>query len=149
MIININDIQILAINSIENPDWESLYRHICRQYSKIFHTPLHEVEKMEEEYVVRHYYENQFHEMYNDSSDEGKQRYEKIRKRIIDPDGMDKEEKQAEQEDEAWAKEMAEKIAKEEAEEKDKKEQNNPNINDIDQEFAVEVKGEDDLPPSF
>lgn len=148
MAINLNYLQILAISAIEDPDWDAVYRHICRQYSKLFFTPLHIVEELEEEYVLKHFFENQFHESYLDTSEEGKQRYQDIRKRILNPEEVETEEK----EDDDWINEMAEKFAKEQQAEdakKAQKEQQNPNISDIEKEIDIDIKGEEDLPPNF
>lgn len=137
MTTNIRQIQILALLSAEQPNWEAVYRSICRQYSKTFNTPLHIVENdLTEEYVLKHYYENLFYDLYNDPGDIDHARYEKIKLNIIDPEAAEK----AEEEDNEWAKEM-------EAELKQEEPPDNPNIN-IEDDIDISVSVDDD-PPEF
>lgn len=52
-------VQAVAIAEKVHPTDEGLWRYICRNYSKKFNTPLHEVIKMDPEFVMLHYYEDQ------------------------------------------------------------------------------------------
>lgn len=45
------------------PTHISVWENICRQYSKAFFTPLHEVMKMDPEYVMRQVFANQLDEV--------------------------------------------------------------------------------------
>jgi hypothetical protein len=55
--------QLLAARAILLPDREAWYRHVCRWYSKTFHTPLHEVQDLPTEFVLQNYYEGAIEEM--------------------------------------------------------------------------------------
>ena len=140
MTTNIRQIQILALLATEQPNWEAIYRSICRQYSKTFNTPLHTVEnELSEEYVLQHYYENIFYDLYNDPADIDHSKYEKIKQDIIDPEAA----KKAEDEDEEWVKEMEEELKEQQGD----VEPENPNIN-IEDDIDISVSVDDD-PPEF
>lgn len=49
----------LSIAEKLDPSSEYLWRFVCRQYSKKFHTSLHLVLQMSPEHVLTHYYEDQ------------------------------------------------------------------------------------------
>lgn len=51
--------QIEAIANKVNPTDVSMYREMCRRYSKMFHTPLHLVETLDPEHVLLNIYEEQ------------------------------------------------------------------------------------------
>lgn len=55
--------QAEALAAKVNPDEESIYRSICRGYSKKFNTPLHVVMEMDPEHVIRTHYEDQLDEV--------------------------------------------------------------------------------------
>lgn len=55
--------QILAMGSVVKGDGEFQLRAIMREYSKIFHTPLHVVEALPLEHVLRHFYEERYYHM--------------------------------------------------------------------------------------
>lgn len=57
-IINLYDLaQMEAIENVLDPTDAYIHRRICRWYSKTFHTPLHEVFKLDLYDVLTHYYE--------------------------------------------------------------------------------------------
>lgn len=52
--------QINAIQDAVNPTQESLYRLKCRDYSTIFHTPLHMVHTLDPLFVLKELYSHQY-----------------------------------------------------------------------------------------
>lgn len=140
----LRSIRILALNSVENPDWESSYRRICRWYSKEFSTPLKQVEDMSEFHVLLTYFEDKYQEMANSSAEDAKKNYDSIKEALLmKEETVEQAEQQKEMEDEIWAAQLAEEIKKEQ--EKDKQKQsdtaNEPNLLDLEDRF--ELKGED------
>lgn len=60
-------LRILALQAVRSKtDWEARYRHVCRWFSKTFHTPLLEVYDLDDVFVWTHYYEHHFEEMEDD-----------------------------------------------------------------------------------
>lgn len=59
----IDNLQRIAMNSVENPTYEDWLRRIRRWFSKEYSTPLLQVEEFEDEYVILAYYEHIFEEM--------------------------------------------------------------------------------------
>lgn len=57
-------------NALE-PTEESVYRSICRSYSKTFSTPLHEVMELDPEFVTLSYYENEMDDVEVEENVEG------------------------------------------------------------------------------
>lgn len=55
--------QIEAISSRLSPTEVSVWRALCRSYSKMFHTPLHLVLEMSPEHVILNVYEEQTDEL--------------------------------------------------------------------------------------
>jgi hypothetical protein len=55
--------QVEAIASKVSPTEDSVWRGLCRQYSKKFHTPLNQVLEMDPEHVILNVYEDQAEEM--------------------------------------------------------------------------------------
>lgn len=55
--------QVEALASKMSPTDESVWRGLCRKYSKMFHTPLAQVEQLEMAHVVLSVYEEQFGEL--------------------------------------------------------------------------------------
>lgn len=47
-----------ALANRMSPTEDSVYRSLCRAYSKLFHTPLHEVVKLDPEFVILNVYES-------------------------------------------------------------------------------------------
>lgn len=144
--LDIRDIQILAIKSAEQPDWGDIYRTICREYSEKYHTPLHIVEnELDQEYVLSHYYEDLFQDLFRKSKEDEKvrQSYNELRLGILDPD---KAEKQI-NEDDAWAQEMLNKLEQEGSFKSlnEPKTTENPNIikKIEDDEFEISQPGEE------
>ena len=48
-----------ALSDKLSPTEASVWRRICRAYSEKFHTPLHLVERMDPEYVIKHHFDAQ------------------------------------------------------------------------------------------
>lgn len=145
----IKDIQILALNNIEDPDGETYYRRICRWYSREFSTPLETViYDIPEKDVLIHYYEDLYYGLYNDESEEGQMRYHSLREAILGSNKDTVEDELQEEQDDNWADEMNEQIRREEAEivakkakiAETKEEVKKPNL--INEDFNVTVKGE-------
>ena len=152
-ILNIRHLQLLAIASVEDPDWPAQYRQICRWYSKEFHTPLKVVEMdLTSIYVLTHYYETTFGAL-NDSEIESSQiKYEEIKESLMDFIKPDPNKKIKEADDDDWANELIDEIKENDAKIKahtgkveSTEAMENPNIED-DIEFSVQ--GEDP-PPDF
>lgn len=61
--IDFNDLiefcQVEAIANRLKPTEESVWRHFCRTYSKLFHTPLAQVLEMDPEHVILNIYEEE------------------------------------------------------------------------------------------
>lgn len=52
-----------AISNKFNPTEESIWRSLCRLYSKLFHTPLHLALEMAPEHIVLNVYEHQIEDL--------------------------------------------------------------------------------------
>lgn len=59
----IDSCQAMALVHKFEPDEISVYRSYCRKYSKTFHTPLHQVLKMDPEHVILSVYEDRLSEV--------------------------------------------------------------------------------------
>lgn len=59
----LENLQRIAMNSVENPTYEDWLRKVRRWFSKTYSTPILQVEDFEDEYVIIAYYENIFDEM--------------------------------------------------------------------------------------
>lgn len=142
--LTLRSIRILAVKSVENPDWESSYRKICRWYSKEFSTPLKQVESLSEYDVLLTYFEETYQNMASSPVEEMKNRYKEIKTLLIKGEEIVKQEQvEIEQQDDAWAAEMAEEIKKQQ--EKDEQNQQSkietePNLIDVEDKF--ELQGE-------
>ena len=99
-------IQIIALHEAENDTYEFFYNRICRWYSKEFSTSLVEVEDMPEEKIFKTYFEDMIARMREDISDEGKERYERYRTTLINPELVEK----SSEDDDKWVKEMNDQI---------------------------------------
>lgn len=158
--IGIDQIQILALASVEHPDWPAQYREICRWYSREFSTPLHVVEQeLDRLQILRHYYEDAFKKLKESTDEQQMMRYAEIKENIVFGGLSEEEQAEIEAEDDEWEEQMLREIKEDEA--KHRKSQpiqesepvttdtlnalNNPNIED-DIEFSVQ--GEDG-PPEF
>lgn len=130
--LNINEIQILALASIESPDWKAQYRKICRWYSKEFATPLHIVEvDLDHFQVLTHYYESSLGTLYDSPNDGARERYEEIRNSIINGSVDEEEEEKINTEDDEWEAQMLEEIRRDEEKAKRKQEVKVKKIEDI------------------
>lgn len=104
----IDDLRKLALNSVINPHPDYNLRHIQREYSKKFSTPLHEVVELPIEYVLEHYFEDQFEQL--DESE--------LRKQALLLIETEEERAKREREEEEFM-EIMEQTIKEETKEKD------------------------------
>ena len=95
-------IQILAVNSIENPTYEDQFRFVCRWFSKTYSVPLNKVDEYTEEEILRAWFEEKFKEMLESGDDSQRKYYEEMRQNII----YEEELKGADKEDEDWVEEM-------------------------------------------
>ena len=119
--LNIHEIQILALASIEDPDWKAQYRKICRWYSKEFCTPLQTVElDLDHIHVLTHYYESSLGTLYDSQNEGSQERYEEIKDNIINGFPTEEEAEEADQEDDDWARQLNEDIRRDEEERKAK-----------------------------
>lgn len=57
---NIFEIRTIALANVVERNFGFYYRKICRWYSQSFSTPLREVEKLDPDYVLLHYFEDYF-----------------------------------------------------------------------------------------
>jgi vacuolar-type H+-ATPase subunit I/STV1 len=135
-------IQVLAMDAVVNPTYDSFYRNVCRWFSEKFNTPLMDVEDMAPEYVFQHYWEDQFQAIKMGES--GDQKLEEIKAEIL---ATEEEIKEAEAGEDDWIRQLEQEvkgIAK--AVESATEAQNDPNlINDaLPKEVNMIV---DDLPP--
>lgn len=104
----INQLKAICLDKALNPDFEFVYRRICRWYSKEFSTPLHMVEGMPTETVLRHYFENWFDGLATSQSPEAVKEIENLK---LQMSGTTKHV----DEDEEWEEAMLRDIAEEEA----------------------------------
>ena len=148
---DIKNIQLLALEAVEDPDADATRRRICRWYSKEFSTPLHFVENdLPFADVLRHYLESNFLEMYRNESEEGQRAYAAMRDDIIFGSLSEEEKAQIEKEDDEWAAQMVAEIEEQERKAaKNKKKQpetKNPNIKE---ETTIISRSFNDPPPKF
>jgi hypothetical protein len=122
----IKNLKILAVRDTINPSYESQYRSICRWFSTTFSVPLPEVEAMPDEYVLRHYYEHIYGELY---ASENKNEFIKIAYTLLP--GAEAEIEEIAEEDDEWEKQMLEDLKKEQEKEMaSQKHQEKPNLNE-------------------
>jgi len=112
-------LRAIALAKAQKPDYEYSYRKICRWYSREFSTPLQAVYEMSEETVLMTYFEDVYERIVSDTdTDEGVQRYEKLKDDILGK--SEEEDAQHEAEDAKWEQEMIEEIRRSEEEAKKK-----------------------------
>jgi hypothetical protein len=102
-------IQVLALQAIEDPQYEDFYRSVCRWFSEKFSTSLPTVEEMADQYVLRHYYETVYGEVKDATGEHAKDNYEALKASVLQ---TEVEQTEAEIDDDAWAKEIADELAK-------------------------------------
>lgn len=51
----------IALASVMKPDDQAYIRHIMREYSREYNTPLHEVEALPLDYILLHYFEGLYY----------------------------------------------------------------------------------------
>jgi len=149
--LDIIQVQIIAMSSVENPTWKSQYRSICRWFSREFSTPIDVVENdLDVVYVLTHYYESSFSQLKESGSEDSNTKYEEIKDELLLSRMPESAVLAAEAEDDDWEAEMQAEIAeslrkqkeKEEVEKKEvdtAEELKDPNLND---ELEFTVQGE-------
>lgn len=114
---SINNLKILALRSVIRPDEEYLCRKIIRWYSKTFHTPIIEVQKIPILDILQHYYEEQFEEL--EADPEKKEEFHNIITELIETESQkaDRLKKEAKEniDDEVFLKQVADKIREQES----------------------------------
>jgi len=130
---------IIAFDGAISESFEPYYRHMCRWYSREFHTPLPDVEKMDEVYVITTYLEDLYYKYAHSESEEDKMKLENIRQQLLkSPEEL----AQQEEDDDAWIEEMTKKVNDDKNKQQAEK---NPNLtNDTPDEIFVQ--GEDSIP---
>ena len=66
---NIKEIFEIALSNVISPDDDYLYRKYCRQYSKLFSTPLHIVYELQPDLMLKTVYEYQLEQMEEEDLD--------------------------------------------------------------------------------
>lgn len=152
----LRNIQILALDSVENPDYDAFYRRTCRWYSEKFSTPLPDVMALDTVHVLQTYYEERFTTSYVPDDEKQMEVHNRLKVAIIYPDEV----AEAEAEDEGWEKKMLEDIqsqnvkatvkAQEIAADQPMPEQPPNNTQDkLERGEVLVMSGEDDQPPTF
>lgn len=156
MKLDINQIQIIALSSIDEPDWKAQYRAICRWYSREFSTPLMTVENdLSILHVLLHYYETTFAKLSASEDEQSQTNYEILKERILYGPKTEAELQEEQAEEDDWVKQMNQEIEqnRQEIEQnqavevqkvKDAESLKNPNIEDS---LEFSVQGEEG-PPS-
>jgi len=116
-------IEILALKSREKPDFASEMRKLCRWYSKEFHIPLPEVEKMDLHHILLHRYESFIANLSDDD-------FLKYKNQLLYPDKI----QEKEEDDDDWVKEELAKEQRKLDEENKKATQSEP-LEEFDIEF--------------
>lgn len=141
----------LALANVVDPDRESIYRKICRWFSKEYHTPLPQVEwDLEPGYVLQHYFEYHLGRLYEskDESTANFSEWEQELHRVLQGGKADEEAQKRISEDDEWAAKLKAEIEAEEKKHKEKnklEEDNNPNL---EEEIIASRSGETE-PPNF
>lgn len=95
MLLHILDVieffKIEALNNKLNPNEASIWRSLCRDYSKKFSTPLADVENLSHEKILLNLYED---ELENADVSENLENWTKVLKRLSSPDDYEAEEKE-------------------------------------------------------
>lgn len=147
-------IMLLSLDAIENPTIQDTYRRICRWYSKNFNTPLHDVEGLDPEFVLRAYWEDYIYEMAEKASD-GDEKAETVYEEFIGALIKDNSEIEKEgDEDDKLLEEMRQQVEKENQANKEKINKNkdseqptesieDPNLREIEEQITI--PSEDDI----
>ena len=101
------NIQIMAIQAVEQPDYEAFYRRVVRWFSEKYSTPLREVDDLPEHDVLQAYFEENYYELYTSNDKDKQQRYDELRDQLVIP--PDVQAAQA-QDDDDWVAEMSREI---------------------------------------
>lgn len=147
----LRNLQILALNAIENPDYDAFYRRTCRWYSREFSTPLVKVFDLDPVHIMQTYYEEKFGEAYQPDDKNSMEVYDRIKTVVCFPEQAAK----VEEEDADWEEQMLKDIEQQNTEIAKKAQditdkpsaQESPNIKDmLDHGEEVSVSGEDIVP---
>ena len=138
------------MDGIDRDTSDQWYKHLCRWYSRQFHTPLPQVLDLSHEEVVRTYFEDTLYGIKHGDSDKANEIWAELK---LDVTTTEDQREQARLEDDAWADEMLAKIKAEEVKKKAKdvtqekdlgtlpKGGLTPNL--IEEEDSLEMVGED------
>jgi len=107
---SIEALQLIALKNIEKPDVEAQLRRIKRFFSTTFHTPLADVENLDLDFVLMHYFEHVYAQL--KPEDFGKLRNNLLYKTEIE---------EINEEDDAWAQQEMDMLLEEEKKLKEKK----------------------------
>lgn len=151
----LRDLQILALDAVENPDFDAFYRRICRWYSEKFSTALPEVINLDPIHVFQTYYEERFSAAYNPGDEKAMEEYQRIKNAVCFPDQVAAEEA----DDDAWEQQMqkdiesqnvqAAKKAEELVAQQPEPEQPPNTQGKLDKGEEITFSGEQELPPTF
>jgi hypothetical protein len=151
----LRNIQILALDAVENPDFDAFYRRITRWYSEKFSTPLPEVMDLDPIHVFQTYYEERFSAVYVPGDERAMEEYQRIKNAVCFPDEV----AAMEAEDDDWEQQMLKDIESQNAQAAKKAEElvskrpepeQPPNIQEkLDNGEEVVFSGEQELPSTF
>lgn len=151
----LRNIQILALDAVENPDFDAFYRRTCRWYSEKFSTPLPQVMDLDPIHVFQTYYEERFGSAYSPGDEKAMEEYQRIKNAVCFPEEV----AAVEAEDEEWEKQMLRDLESQNvqaAEKADKlvsaqpEPEQPPNTQGkLDSGEEISFSGEQELPPTF
>ena len=116
-------IQLIALNDVDLDTTEQYYKHICRWYSRQFHTPLPQVMEMAAEEVFRTFFEDSLYNLKHGDMEKAAEVWAELKAKSI---VTQEEVEEVEEEDDSWANEMIEKIRVEEEAKARKKKNEGP-----------------------
>lgn len=133
----INNLKAICLANALNPDFEFVYRRICRWYSKEYSTPLPDVEAMAAESVLKHYFENWFDGLVTSKDPDAKDELDRLKVQLV---GTTEDL----EEDDKWEEEMLAKINAENGKDASAKPNESteghsvdpPNLEDIEENFG-------------
>lgn len=134
-------IQYQALLAAEDPDVEAIYRRICRAFSSTYNIPLPEVEDMDPIYVLSHFLESKYEELYNSTDEKLHLEYQKIKDQILYPEKVQKDKESLEDLIAALQKKNQENNKKNEEKQEDAKPKEGHNLLDIPQSLSLPDSG--------
>jgi len=99
-------IRVLALEAAENPTDLQIMAKLDRWFSREFHVPLPEVEKLPDEYILKHFFEDRAVTLFK-GNDEQYKDYLEERNELLFPDQV----KKSEDSDDAWVDELEQEVA--------------------------------------